>query len=77
MKFDKTGSDWIYLRDMFGQVESNNGIPRQIAYNTVNGHFFMYEPLSDNPVATHMSSEFDNKNWYNEILDLIYEPISI
>ena len=26
-KFDKTGSDWIYLRDMYGQVESNDGMP--------------------------------------------------
>lgn len=42
-KFDK-GSDWIYLRDMYGTVESNEGMPRQIAYNVVNGHFFVYEP---------------------------------
>ncbi|MED1125261.1 hypothetical protein [Bacillus atrophaeus] len=73
-RFD-SGSDWIYLRDMNGQVESNEGAPRQIAYNTVNGHFFVYEPISDEPVASHMSDEFDDKVWYNSLLNLIYEPL--
>ncbi|NUJ17426.1 hypothetical protein FKN04_12655 [Bacillus glycinifermentans] len=75
-KFDKTGSDWIYLRDMYGKVESNDGMPRQIAYNTTNGHFFVYEPLSDKPVATHLSTDFDNECWYNEILNMVYKPIT-
>lgn len=71
-----TGDDWIYLRDMYGQVKSNDSIPRQIAYNTVNGHFFVYEPLTDKPVATHLSDELDNEEWYSEILHLVYEKIA-
>ncbi|WP_446936676.1 hypothetical protein [Lysinibacillus fusiformis] len=70
-----TGSDWIYLRDMYGQVKSNDGMPKQIAFNTTNGHYFVYEPLSDKPVATHMSSELDSEEWYSEILNLVYDSI--
>lgn len=71
-KFDKTGR-WIYLRDMHGLVKSNEGIPRQIVYNTTKGHFFVYEPLSEKPVATHLSTDFDNEYWFTEILKLVYE----
>lgn len=35
-----------------------------------------YEPPFDKPVATHRSAEFDNEDWYNGLLDLIYEPIN-
>lgn len=54
----------------------NEGIPRQISYNTTNGHFFVYEPLSNEPIATHLSKELDNEDWYKEILDLFYETVA-
>lgn len=68
-----TGSDYIYLRDLFGQVKDNDGIPRQIAYNTANGFFFVYEPLVDEPVATHLSEDLDNVDWYSPLLEMFYE----
>jgi hypothetical protein len=73
-KFDK-GGDWIYLRDMYGKVESNEGIPRQIAYNATNGHFFVFEPFFEEAVATHLSKELDEEPWYASVLNLVYTPI--
>lgn len=74
-KFDKTGSDWIYLRDMFGEVKSNDGMPTQVAYNTTNGHFFVYTPFQEKAVASHKSAELDNEGWYKALLDMFYEPL--
>lgn len=65
-QFDK-GGDGIWLRDLHDRI-------MQIYYNTFNGHFVVYTPESDNPIATHLSTEFDNEDWYNEILDLFYKP---
>ena len=64
-EFDK-GADGIWLRD------SNNRI-MQVYYNTFNGNFSVYTPASESPKATHLSNEFDNKDWYNELLELFYE----
>lgn len=59
------GGDSIWVRDMFNRI-------LQIRFNTFNGHFFVYSPISDKPIATHLSSELDNEEWYQEILDLFY-----
>lgn len=67
-KFDTEMSDWIFLRDMMERF-------KQIAVNVTNGYFFVYEPISEKPTATHTSSEFDEELWYQEILELIYEPV--
>lgn len=74
--FDK-GGDYIYLRDMYGQVKSNDGFPRQVALNTFNGHFYVYIPVKDDPVANHMSEEFEGEEWYDAILELVYEPLAL
>jgi hypothetical protein len=67
--YDQKGSDFIYLRDMYERL-------KQVAVNTVNGHFYVYEPFSDKPTATHLSKELDNEAWYQEILELLYIPLS-
>lgn len=64
--FDR-GSDFVWIRDI------NNRFT-QIMVNTFNGHFAIYKPFSDNPVATHLSKELDNEDWYKEILELLYGP---
>ena len=66
--FEK-GSDWIYLRDLTVRF-------KQIAFNVVNGSFYVYEPFSESATAHHLSTEFDNEVWYNEILELLYEPLT-
>lgn len=62
--FDK-GGDWIWLRDMDGRMI-------QLMLNTVNYHFFLYTPASDEPKATESSSEFDGEEWYDEILNMLF-----
>lgn len=68
--FEKTGSDFIYLRDVEERM-------KQIALNVTNGHFFVYEPISEKPTASHLSSDLDEEEWYIEILDLLYEPLEV
>jgi len=65
LAFDK-GSDFVYIRDTTIRF-------KQIAFNVVNGSFYVYEPISENPTSTHLSTEFDNEDWYIEILELVYE----
>jgi hypothetical protein len=62
--FDK-GGDWIWIRDIKGRM-------LQIVYNTFNGHFKVYAPHSEKPIATHISENLDNETWYNELLDMFY-----
>lgn len=64
-EFDK-GGDWIWVRDMHNRV-------LQVVFNTVNGHFKVYSPVSDKPIATHLSTEFDSEDWYNELLEMFYK----
>jgi hypothetical protein len=59
------GDDWIWLRDMYNRCQ-------QVKFNTTNGHFYVWEPFSDKPVASHLSVELDNEDWYNELLNLFY-----
>jgi hypothetical protein len=67
-EFEK-GSDWFWLRDMDGRFT-------QICVNCF-GRFMVYKPFSDEPVATERSEELDNEDWYNEILDLLYESVEV
>lgn len=41
------------------------------------GKFMVYAPFSEKPIATHESTEFDDKDWYIELLDLLYEPLEV
>lgn len=66
-EFDKNGSDWIWIRDIRNRM-------LQIKFNTTNGNFFIWNPSSEKPVATHLSTELDNEDWYAEILNLFYLP---
>lgn len=63
-EWDK-GSDWFWIRDMEGRLI-------QIAVNCF-GRFMVYKPCSDAPVATERSEELDKEEWYQEILNIIYE----
>ena len=60
-----TGDDGIWLRDLSNRI-------MQVYYNTFNGHFIVYTPASESPKATHLSKEFDNEEWYKELLELFY-----
>lgn len=64
--FEK-GGDWIWLRDMDGRF-------LQVRYNTCNGQFFVWDPSSEKPVATHMSKQLDDEIWYIELLNMFYLP---
>lgn len=64
-EFDDNGSDWIWVIDTENRM-------LQIKFNTTNGHFFVWNPTSEKPVATHLSTKFENEAWYNEILELFY-----
>ena len=63
-EFDK-GGDWIWFRDLTERL-------LQVMYNTFNGQFRVWNPSSDKPIATHLSTEFDDVKWYTELLDLFY-----
>lgn len=66
------GGDCIYLKDTNKRME-------KIVLNTFNGQFFIYTPDTDDPnvpYATHLSGEFENEDWYEEKLNLFYEPLN-
>lgn len=63
------GGDWFWLRDMHNRV-------LQVCVNCF-GKFMVYAPFSDKPIDTHESTEFDDKDWYNELLDLLYESLEV
>ena len=63
----ENGSDWFCIRDM------NNRI-LQVCINCF-GRFMVYAPFSDKPIATEKSETLDNEDWYNDILNLINEPL--
>lgn len=44
----------------------------QVRVNMISGNFVVWSPSSKEPVATHLSSEFDDEPWYAKILDLVY-----
>jgi len=61
-------SSWFWLRD----VENRK---LEIRVNYYWGNFFVYSLKSGHPLALEYSQEFDNEDWYNEILELIYIPL--
>ncbi len=65
-EWDK-GSDWFYIRDVKKRM-------LQIAVNCF-GRFFVYSPKSKKAIATERTENLENKDWYNEILELLYEPL--
>lgn len=64
--FEK-GSDWFWLRDMSNRM-------LQICVSCF-GKFSIYASVSENPIATEESDWLDDKEWYNEILELLYDPL--
>ncbi len=63
------GGDVIWLRDMTKRLV-------QIRFNTVSGCFFAYRPFdSKNAWATETSYHLDDDPLYQEILNLLYEPL--
>lgn len=64
--FEK-GSDWFWLRDISNRM-------LQICVSCF-GRFSVYAPVSENPIATEESDWLDDKEWYNEILELLYDPL--
>ncbi len=65
--FDE-GGDFIWIRDVCVRF-------KQVLFNTVNGWFWIYSPESEDAIVTHLSTEFDGVDWYEEILNLVYLPV--
>ncbi|WP_090739344.1 hypothetical protein [Paenibacillus sp. Mc5Re-14] len=63
--FDK-GGDWIWLRDMHNRM-------LQVKFNTFNYQFFVWNPLSDEPCATHLSVDLEGQEWYDYLLNLFFK----
>lgn len=61
------GSDRIWIRDLIRRE-------MQVSFNTITGCFYVYTPDSDLPKATHLNTEFDDEDWYKELLNLFYVP---
>lgn len=63
------GSDYITLYDEKDEMLT-------ILYNTFNGQFSVFSSISkdDKPIATHMSEDLENQEWYNEVLNMFYIP---
>ena len=62
--FDK-GSDFIWLRDMKTRM-------LQVKYNTFNGCFVVWAPVSERPIATEASVDKEGTPWYDELLTVFY-----
>lgn len=51
-------------------------LPLTIVLNTCNGQFMVFNGISGNQLATHLSTELDEALWYSELLDTLYEPLN-
>lgn len=60
------GGDWIMYRGEFYKK------PVSIAVNVCNGWFFVYH-MNGDLLASHLSTELDNEEWYANLLNVIYE----
>ncbi|MEY8352549.1 hypothetical protein AALB39_04240 [Lachnospiraceae bacterium 54-53] len=52
-----------------------HNLPLTIVSNTFNGQFFVYNGFTGNQMATYLSEELDGEPWYNDLLNLLYEPL--
>lgn len=68
-EFDK-GDDGIWLRDMSERFV-------QVRYNTCTGRFMAFTPIKDEATATESSVEFEGVDWYDELLEMFYEPLAV
>lgn len=62
-RFEKNGIDHIFL------INEDH----KIAYNVCNGGFMIFD-VKGNFLASHMSENLDNEEWYQEILEMFYIP---
>lgn len=60
------GGDWIIFHDL-------NFRNLMVKYNVCNGWFFVFDQDGQR-IATHASSNLDGHEWYDELLELFYEP---
>ena len=74
--FLSTGCDHIFIDGV-----DAGGIESKVMFNVFNGHFQVFDVLADtlsnSPLASHMSWEFDGVDWYDKLLDTFYVPLSI
>ena len=69
-EFD-AGGDGVWFRDMDGRF-------LQVRFNCATGAFAVWNPGSgDRAFATHISDKFDGEPWYDELLNLFYEPATV
>lgn len=66
--FDR-GDDFILFKGDW------HDLPLTISYNTVNGGFFVHNGFTCALLATHLSKELENEEWYRDLLDTLYEKM--
>lgn len=65
-QFDR-GDDFILFKGGW------HHLPLTIAYNTVSGGFSVYNGFTGAGFATHLSDELDGEEWYQDLLETLYE----
>lgn len=66
-EFDK-GGDFVNFKGVW------HGLPLTIVYNTFNGQFMVFNGITGDQLATHLSTELDGVLWYSDLIDTLYEP---
>ena len=69
-EFDK-GGDFVNFKGAW------HNLPLTIVFNTFNGQFFVFNGFTGNQMATHLSKELDGAQWYDDLLDTLYEPLEV
>lgn len=75
--YDNNGSDWQFFQ--FFPKAGFPGMPENtfatVMYSSFNGRFMIREEwLENNNIITESSDNLDGVAWYDELLDLLYEP---
>ena len=65
-EFDN-GGDFVNFKGVW------HNLPLTIVLNTFNGQFVVFNGISGNQLATHLSTELDEEQWYSELMDTLYE----
>ena len=66
--FDR-GGDFVNFSGLWFNV------PVTIMFNSFNGQFMVFNKKTDERLATHLSVELDGEQWYNDLMDTLYEPL--
>ncbi len=62
------GGDWVTYKGSF------YNIPASVIFNVVTGYFQVINGFTGEQIATHLSTELDDKEWYSELINILYLP---